>query len=188
MSKKKNNNKTLLVIGGLTLAGIALGLREAVVTVGERSTNNDDDMQDVIDGLRDVQNNYGRAYAENIERLLRWETAHFKSGQWRRGNTAGMEATRAGFPFGWSSLLEWATIANVPRSSFSTFEMRENGTNKIKTFIRFANRRDFINFLAWFIQNKRGGNFGYWYSLDNAAAARYAQSLRGVVPRIVNTL
>ena len=185
--RKKTKNKTLLVIGGLAVGGILLGLREAVVTIGDAS-GSDNDENAIRAGLRDVVNDYGRNYAKQIEQLLRWESAHFNSEQWRNGNTAGMEATTDQFPFGWSSLLEWATVANIPAREFSTYNMRENRTGIRKTFIRFPNVRDFINFVAWFIQTKRGGNVGYWYSLNDAAAANYTQSIGGVIPRIVNTL
>jgi hypothetical protein len=186
MSKRKKNT-TLLVIGGLALTGLMLGLRDAVVIAGEPSGDDNDD-EAIRAGLRDVLNDYGRDYARKIEQLVRWESAHFNSEQWKEGNTAGMEATENVFPYGWGSLLQWATIANIPASQFSTYNMRENRTGIRKTFIRFPNVRDFINFVAWFIQNKRGGNVGYWYSLNDAAAADYVQSIGGVVPRIVNTL
>jgi len=184
VKRKKEPNYTLLVIGGLALAGVALGLREAVVTVGGGNADGDD----VRAGLQDILDLYGRDYAETIEQMMRKETRHFDSLQWKEGNTAGMEARTTSFPFGWSSLVDFATVYNLPPSSFGTYEMRENNTGIIKRFIRFPNERAFTNFLAWFIKNVRDGRPGKWYSLNEQSARRYESELNTIIPRIVDTL
>lgn len=189
MRKKKEVNMLAITIGGLALAGLAFGLRRAVVQVG--GSLRDDNLQGddaVKAGLRDVMDAYGENYAREIEQLLRWESAHFKSLQWIEGNTAGMEATTQVFPYGWTSLLEWATVMNIPPSKFSTFTMTENNTGVLKRFVRFPNIRSFINFVAWFIKNKRGGRIGNWYALNDTLASNYANAIAGVIPRFVNAM
>jgi len=100
--KKDNSNKTLLIVGGLALAGALLGFRSAYVEPGEITGEFDqgNDEDELEAALKVVVQLYGRPYAEKVEQLLRLETAHFSSEQWKQGHTAGMEATTKTFPFG----------------------------------------------------------------------------------------
>jgi hypothetical protein len=183
MAKKMDDNTALFLAGGLALIGVILGIRKGIVSAKKVGTESE-----ILSGLAWVIDNYGRSFAENVERVLRWETAHFKSKQWIDGNTAGMEATTITFPYGWSSLSEFVNDMDVDPSLFTTYTMVENNTGITKRFIRFPDAYTFIIFLAWFIKNKRGGRFGYWYSLDEASARRYENNIAGVVPRYVNEI
>jgi len=58
----------------------------------------------------------------------------------------------------------------------------------MKRFIRFPTERAFVNFLAWFIKEVRGGRPGKWYSLNEQSARRYENELNTIIPRIVDTL
>ena len=183
MSKKMDDNTALILAGGLALIGVILGLRKGYISIGAKQNDND-----LKSALAEVLSVYGRDYAENVERVLRWETAHFSSKQWKEGNTAGMEATTTNFPYGWNSLLEFATAYQIDPDLFTTYTMVENNTGITKRFIRFPDAETFVLFLAWFIQSKRGGRFGYWYSLNEASARSYEDKISGVVPRIVNDI
>jgi len=190
MVKKKEKN-TILWGVGLSLAAITIfGFRRGVVTV-DSSTGSFAGDGDIVDGLATVKELYGKKFAQDIERALRIETANFSSGQWKQGNTAGMEATNNTFPYGWGSLEEF--IEDFPDLEltpwdFITYTMNENGTGIPKKFIRFPNAFAFILFFAWFIQNKRSGRVASWYSLKEESAQRYENSMSNINPSIVNSL
>ena len=184
---KKMDNWPLYIAAGLGLVGVLLGLRKAVVDVGNVEQTNDSE-QDVIKGLSWVIDNYGRDYAKKIEQLLRWESAHFTSQQWLNGTTAGMEAKSNTFPFGWPSLEEFVTTYGLDPNKFSVYAMIENNTGIQKTFIKFPDAYTFVIFLAWFINTKRSGRFGYWYSLDETSATRYEGKIDKVIPKYVNAI
>jgi hypothetical protein len=183
MAKRMDDNTALYVAGGLALIGVILGLRKGYISIGAKQETND-----VKSALAQVLTEFGRPYAENIERVLRWETAHFTSKQWKDGNTAGMEATTINFPFGWSSLQEFTLAYQLDPDLFSTYTMVENNTGITKRFIRFPDPGTFVLFLAWFIYTKRNGRFGYWYSLNEASARSYEEKIAGVIPRFVNEI
>jgi len=180
---KKMDNWPLYIAAALGITGVILGLKRGVVEVGRISTE-----AGTIAGLSWVIDNYGREYAEQIEKVLRWETAHFTSKQWLQGNTAGMEATSLNFPFGWSSLQEFVNTYGLDPGDFSTYTMVENNTGITKRFIKFPDVYTFIVFLAWFIKTKRNGRIGNWYSLDENSATRYENSLQGVRSRYVDAI
>jgi hypothetical protein len=180
---KKMDNWPLYIAAALGITGVILGLKRGVVEVGRISTE-----AGTIAGLSWIIDNYGREYAEQIEKVLRWETAHFTSKQWLQGNTAGMEATSLNFPFGWSSLQEFVDNYGLNSGDFSTYTMVENNTGITKRFIKFPDVYTFIVFLAWFIKTKREGRIGYWYSLDENSATRYENSLQGVRSRFVDAI
>lgn len=193
MAMKKKNNAVPFLIGGLALGGLLLGLRGASVTPGNITGVFDqgNDEEQVKEALKTVANMYGREFAIKLEQLLRLETAHFSSGQWKKAHTAGMEATKNTWPYGWSSLDEFINIFNSLQlypDQFSTVAVEENQTDDIEEYIVFPSAYDFILFLAWFIKNKRGGRFGNWYSMNEASAQSYENNLSTIVPRYMNLL
>ena len=110
------------------------------------------------------------------------------SGQWKRGLTAGMEnfsKTKA-FPYGWTSLKKFTDENGISKSLFSTYEMTENGTGKIKTFVKFPNEGMFIKYLSHVIAS-RNNNFGSWFSTNSEKQKNYVNLLMKITPRIVNT-
>lgn len=175
--------------GSLALLGVIFGLRKGGYTISNiQGESLENDAEQLASALKLIQDQYGVEYARDIERLIRWETAHFTSQQWKQGNTAGMEATAPTWPYGWNSLETFATMFSIDPALFSTYSMIENNTNVTKTFIRFPNIYSFVLFLAWFIANRRQGRIGYWYSLNKTNADNYENKIAGVVPRIVNSL
>ena len=107
-------------------------------------------LDQVKNALKVIAETYGVDKAEMVERLMRWETAHFKSGQWERGNTSGMEIAtgKYNYPFGWSTLDEWASGAGIDPDEFGTYSMIENNTGKTKTFIKFPSAYLFALFVS----------------------------------------
>lgn len=134
---------------------------------------------DIAAAFAELKKNYGRDFANKIEKLYRLETGHFGSGQFLEGNSPGMVATKSTYPFGWRSLDEFALANSIDGHKFGigrTFVV--DGKNfRYVTFPDFKTSADFV---AWFIRNKRGGVPEKWNSLDPAAAARYKNKLNQI--------
>lgn len=187
--KKGSSNIALKVLGaGLAITAL-FGFKRGYITIGAPSgsfTNGE-----ISEALNLVKNLYGKKYAQDIERAIRLETRHFDSAQWKQGNSAGMEAKKNTWPYGWGSLAEFINEypeLDLSQYDFMTYSMQENGTGITKVFIRFPDVYSFVLFMAWFIWNKRGGNVSNWYSLDPEDAAQYAATLNTITPEIVNNL
>ena len=153
----------------------------------EMNQSPEEKQKDIQKALSEIISKYGRSAAETIERLFRLETRHFKSQQWLKANTPGMEVFNSNFPYGWSSLKKFTDVTGIPENSFSKFSIRENGTGIEKTFVVFPNAYDSMMFVAYLL-NSRGWNAGSWYSRDKAKQNEYAESLQSIIPRITNTL
>jgi len=167
-------NKTYIVVGAaLALAAFYLYKRQ-----GSGGASNDP--QTVFLKL---QTKYGTDYARQIEKLYRYETAHFSSGQYNKTWSAGMVATSAAFPFGWASLNEFLTANPQYKGNFGTVEM--NTSRGIKKYVKFPNLETAVFFIAWFIKNKRGGDVGKWNSLDAGESASYLAQLNRVSAQFV---
>lgn len=136
-------------------------------------------------GLQRVANKYGLEYARNIERLLRLETGHFKSGQWIKCGTAGMVATSTKFPFGWSSLATFVEKNNLDPSDFGTVYFSSTSDGKPRSYIKFPDTGLFVEFLADFLQKVRGGNYLAWYSLNETQQQKYKAALSKIKTKFV---
>lgn len=148
------------------------------------------DMIDLLkDSFKEVIQLYGVDNAKKLERMYRWETAHFKSKQFKQTFTPGMEigAGKTTFPYGWSSLRDYAKAKNLQGDEFTTVSMHEGGTGILKTFIAFPDLKNAVLFTAY-VLSKRSWNPGAWYSTNPDSQARYNEKLKGVIPRIVNGL
>jgi hypothetical protein len=156
------------------------------ITPGDDMGSN---LDQVKNALKVIGDTYGVDKAQMAERLMRWETAHFTSGQWLRGNTSGMEIATGKFtyPFGWGTLDEWASDAGIDPDEFSTYSMIENNTGKTKTFIKFPSAYLFALFLVYVIK-KRGWNWGAWYSTNAEKQQNYLNKIMGITPRFTNEL
>lgn len=200
MVKRRGKNTGLAALGvGIGLAvlfGLIAGTAKAgqIESLGLAPNNMDASIdQQVKAALAKIKQLYGDNFAKQIEQILRWETAHFSSGGWKQTNAAGMEATDNIFPFGWNSLVEfildYGAELNLEPEDFKIKEMQENnGSGAPEKFIVWPNAYSFILFLAWFIDNKRQGRAGYWYSLNEEAAQRYENKIAGVNTPYVDSL
>ncbi len=134
---------------------------------------------------------YGAEYAMKTEQLFRKETAHFKSGQFKKTLSPGMEisggtnSTKTTFPFGWSSLQRFVSENPKYAGNYYVSRMNENQTGFAKTFIGFPSMEASAMFVAWFIKNVRGGRFGYWYSLNESSANSYENNMNLITSRYV---
>lgn len=122
---------------------------------------------------------YGKYSATMFEKMLRLETAHFKSGQYRNTGTPGMEVGK------------WSLGSFEDYVSSETYAGKEGATstNKggtIKKFVIWNDPLKFVDWFHWFIKNKRNGDFAAWYSLNPESQKRYIEKLSKISAKIVN--
>jgi hypothetical protein len=136
---------------------------------------------DIKKALLWVSEKYGKDKAQMVERLIRWETAHFKSNGFKLTNGAGMEATKTKFPYGWGSLRPYW---NLQRDSapIGLKRLTDIGGRTVN-FLVFPTFFAFVRTLCKHLENN-GWNFGAWYSLDEQNQITYLQNINSVRPRI----
>jgi hypothetical protein len=111
---------------------------------------------------------YGKERAQLLEKIMRWETAHFKSGQYKKGGSAGMEAGR------------WY---NLP-DGLSTYQMKDNLTGYMATFIKWTSVIQFLEYLNKYI-DRYNGNFARWNTTDPQRQADYRAKVLSVRNRTI---
>lgn len=139
------------------------------------ATNAGSNSPDVV--FKKLAAQYGTAYAQDIEALFRYETAHFKSNQYLETYSAGMVATSDVFPFGWNSLAEFVGAGS--RAGYGVSRVFSTSAGQ-KKYVKFPNLECSVFFVAWFVKNKRGGNVGQWNSLSPSDGAQYAAALNTI--------
>lgn len=131
---------------------------------------------------------YGSDIAQNVERIYRWETAHFKSLKYY--NSAGMEVFNEKYPFGWGKELTPFIKENKkygPASAFEKIVLKEGGTGKNKTFVNFPTLEGAVMFLGY-VMECRGNNRGAWFSHNEDSQTAYNEKTSKVTPIITNAL
>ncbi len=119
------------------------------------------------DAILAVKNKYGITIARTVEKMMRLETAHFKSQQYIKTGTAGMEAGK------WSGIPK-----NLP-----TIQMDDKLKKGMETFIVW-NPKDFALFLGAYIV-KYNGNFARWNTLMPLGQAEYARRVSAIKTQFV---
>lgn len=122
---------------------------------------------DAKEAIQEVTKKYGTATAQTVEKMMRLETAHFTSMQYRLTGTAGMEIGKWG--------------KSVPNAG--TVQMKEGGTGIKKTFLVW-NPKNFALFLADYI-TRYNGNFARWNSLQPDTQKEYANRVSKIKSRFV---
>ena len=115
--------------------------------------------------------------AQLLERIMRLETAHFKSKQYQLTGSAGMESGAWGdkvkpyFPHG-----------------YQTIHMNDNHPEQRGKldceFIVWDSLDNFIRFLSDYI-DRHNGNYAAWNSLNPTAEANYRKEVAGVINRFI---
>jgi hypothetical protein len=149
----------------------------------EEAQNKSYSEQDFIQGLPKVLSTYGKDIAKRVEQIFRLETAHFKSQQFIKTGTPGMESHGLPPNYGWYAPF---FVANPSYLPLGTIQMKENQTPKTKTFIVMPSVEATMMFLADYI--KRWGNAARWYSTNPESQAKYIASLDSIIPRHFNNL
>jgi hypothetical protein len=190
--KKKNNIG--MYLGAAALLFLFIRARKAPaasINLFSNRPNMPVTDSDIKNALQQILNEYGREKTQRLEQLFRWETNHFKSGQFKGSYSPGMEPSpnsNRTFPYGWTSLKNFALANNIPSSQFYVSgPYTEGGTGKQKFFVGFPNLYSSMKFVMYVI-GKRGWNFGKWRAFDETIAADYNNKLNTVIPRITNTL
>ena len=166
---KNNKYRSLKIIGAAALFYF-LFVRANTAPVEEITESN------IKKALKKIYDQYGREKTTKLEALYRNETAHFNSGQFLGTLSPGMEIspqTNTVFPFGWSSLKNFADINNIPYSAFfASQNYSEGGTGTPKKFVGFPDLYTAMKFIMFTIE-RRNWNFGKWRSFDDQIAADY---------------
>lgn len=149
---------------------------------------------DIVPALKKAEKIYGTDAAALLERVYRWETAHFKSGQYRNTGSAGMEVgSTTGtdrkkiptkkYPYGWTTPKKlWEN--NPKYKPVGTYTTPENQTGIVKTFIKFPSTEAAVLTLAEVLK-KRGWNAGTWYSTNKVLQDKYNGHINSVKNRII---
>jgi hypothetical protein len=117
-----------------------------------------------------INNKYGYDMAKIIEKMMRLETGHFTSVQYKKTGTAGME------------LGKWA---NIPKGATNGYiEMDDTHKPGIQKFIVWKSVTDFAEYLAEYIL-KYNGNYLRWNGTDKNLQAEYNNRLKGVKNQFV---
>lgn len=186
----------LVFIGSLFLVVVLWKKRQADFVEGHKNNFTE---QDAKNALQVVKNNYGVDMAKQIEKLARLETAHFKSTQFQRTGTGGMEVPKGGLPpyYGWGSTFFLKHPFYTPVGTTDMFEGKGTSgaggnkqvTDKPKVFVVMPSVEAWMMFLAWYAgEEKDKGGLLHWYSTDPAKQKIYAESLSHISTPITNSL
>jgi hypothetical protein len=126
-------------------------------------------VQDANEALLKLRTIVGKERAQLIERILRWETAHFTSKQYKQGGSAGMEDGK------------WF---NLPANTYTTFPMRDNLTGEMRNFIKWNSVFDFLQYLNAYI-NRWEGNWARWNTTNEEGQILYRQKVNSVRNRTI---
>jgi hypothetical protein len=127
-------------------------------------------------------NSYTTKYMNDLERAYRVESAHFKSGQFSAGYSPGMVATSASFPFGWSSLQNYASQKGISSSQFSRSNPFTVGGQQYY-YVNFPDFQTALDFFGWFVKNVRNGDvlqWGFGTATNSPEAIYYRQLMNAM--------
>jgi len=141
----------------------------------------DAQLQSAFDNVKSA-GGYSKRYMNEMERIYRIETGHFKSGQFASGYTAGMRSVGTTFPFGWNSLQTYAQQNNISPSQFGVSQVFMVGGQPYQ-YVTFPNFQTALSFMAWFIKNIRGGDILKW-GFGTATTSPEAIAYRGIMNNI----
>jgi hypothetical protein len=151
-------------------------------------------ISDAENALLRIKQDHGLEMAEIVERLYRWETNHFKSGQFKATGSPGMEAHGSAPYYGWNSSFWVQNPTMLPSGTWDAFEnsgMSAEGGNaqvvdKKKQFLIFESVYHAMSYLVSYI-NRHNGNYARWYSTNRGNQTIYINALNSVRPRIVDS-
>jgi hypothetical protein len=145
--------------------------------------------------LRAIYAKYGKDMAIIIERMYRSETAHFKSLQYKKTGTGGMESFGSPPYYGWDKEFFLLNPNYTPIGTTYLFEnvglSKQGGNVQIKDrpkeFIIFPSVLAAMEYLVFYI-NKYNGNYARWHSTNSVVQETYKNILNKIIPRIVNKI
>ena len=123
---------------------------------------------DAENALLTMAGKYGKERAQLLEKIMRWETGHFKSGQYKKGGSAGMEDGK------WFEL---------PKG-LKTYQMQDNLLGYMATFIKWGSVLQFLEYLNKYI-DRYNGNFARWNTTNPAKQEDYRKKILSVRNRTI---
>lgn len=128
--------------------------------------------------FKDIEKQYSKEIAQNVERIYRLETAHFTSQIYNETGGAGMLAFNTVFPWGWTNMSQFwsANPKYKPTGYISHTGVNQNTWN----YLIFKNWGGFYT-LAEFL--KSNNNYpGAWYSTETQAQINYNNNIQNITP------
>lgn len=123
----------------------------------------------------EIKSIYGPTMAKWVEQIYRFETGHFKSGQYLKTGSPGMLAFGESYPYGWKSPVNlWDSDINS--RPVKIVPMIKNG--KTYNYLGFSNVLGAAKTVAEHI--KKYGRPGRWNSTDPVQMSNYENKLRGI--------
>lgn len=128
---------------------------------------------DFADAIAVLKTRYPADICKQVEQMYRKETNNFKSVQYKKTGSAGMEAHSKIFPYGWL-LFKDSWIKNPNSAPNETIYISENQTGIKKPFLAFRSVLYAADALARYIIKYGAGR---WYSTNETAANKYMYEL-----------
>lgn len=128
--------------------------------------------EDAKTAILAVKQKYGDQMAKDVERIFRLETAHFKSSQYQKTGSAGMEAGK------------WK---NLPPELIEPYTVDMHDADKsdgIDKFIVWKSPTAFAIYLAEYIK-RYNGNWARWNTTDPQKQAKYRAVVNTIIPKFV---
>ena len=111
--------------------------------------------------------------AQLLEKMFRCESNHFKSLQFQKTGSAGMEAGL------WGKYL-----AKYFPNGYETITLEDNKTKKDAQFVLWDNIDNFLEFLSDYI-NRKKGDYACWNSLNEKRKLEYRKTINRIINRFV---
>lgn len=124
--------------------------------------------QDAEAALLRVEREYGKETAQLLERILRLETAHFKSKQFQLTGSAGMEAGK------------WAGLP----ASVETITLVDNQTKQPRPFIVWDSVYSFLEYLIAYAR-RHGDNWARWNTTNPEGQTAYKKKVNAIKNRTI---
>jgi len=151
----------------------------------EMKNNNNFTESDAKTAIEKVKDVFGRDEAKIVERLMRLETAHFKSDQYKKTGSPGMEigGKNTTYPYGWRQPVKFWDD-NPRYKPTGIYTRPENKTGIKKSFIVFPSVTAAALTLAYILK-QRNWNAGSWYSTNIAKQNEYNAYINKISNRFI---
>ncbi|OCA78577.1 hypothetical protein BBH99_08225 [Chryseobacterium contaminans] len=158
-----------------------------------KKKNNGFTIEDAEAALKIINARYGKEMAQTIEKIYRWETGHFKSGQYVNCGSPGMEAFGEAPSYGWNSDVYTKYPEYIPVGLWEKYENKGKSgqggnkqiTDRAKKYIMFPSVEAGMSYIAEFIL-RYDGNVGRWHSKDLIIQKNYIKDINTTIPKISN--
>lgn len=158
-----------------------------------KKQNNGFTIKDAEAALKIINARYGKEMAQTIEMIYRWETGHFKSGQYVNCGSPGMEAFGEAPSYGWNSEIYTEYPEYIPVGLWERYENKGKSgqggnkqiTDRAKKYIMFPSVEAGMSYIAEFIL-RYNGNVGRWHSKDLTIQKNYIKDINTTIPKISN--